>query len=174
VTYITLLVKGGASVKEAQELARHCDPKLTMNVYTQLGMHDLSGALDCLPGVGTDETKPDVLRATGTCDSTPRHLSQQLGRETVQPGAAGCGESRQAASAEDSRKSLSVAALRSGARRGAAECDKATGRTRTDDLRFTNRATRRSRHVNDATNAVSGLQRMFRLPPRAGFCFTRG
>jgi len=34
----------------------------------------------------------------------------------------------------------------------------ATGRTRTDDLRFTNRVTQRPRHVNQATNAVSGLQ----------------
>ncbi len=33
-TYITMLVKGGATVKQAQDLARHSDPKLTMNVYT--------------------------------------------------------------------------------------------------------------------------------------------
>ncbi len=56
-TYITLLVKGGASVKVAQELARHSDPKLTMNVYTKLGIHDLSGALESLPGVGTERQK---------------------------------------------------------------------------------------------------------------------
>ena len=50
-TYITLVVKSGASVKEAQELARHSDPKLTMNVYTKLGVHDLAGALDRLPSL---------------------------------------------------------------------------------------------------------------------------
>ena len=50
-TYITLLVKGGASVKVAQELARHSDPKLTMNVYSKLGIHDLTGALGALPGM---------------------------------------------------------------------------------------------------------------------------
>jgi site-specific recombinase XerD len=33
-SYITMLVKSGASVKVCQELARHADPKLTMNFYT--------------------------------------------------------------------------------------------------------------------------------------------
>jgi len=49
-TFITLVVKGGASVKVAQELARHSDPKLTMNVYPRLGVHDLAGALPAMPG----------------------------------------------------------------------------------------------------------------------------
>jgi hypothetical protein len=43
----------------AQELARHSDPKLTMNVSTKLGIHDLSGALESLPGV-------EQMRRTGT------------------------------------------------------------------------------------------------------------
>ena len=42
-TYITMLVRSGASVKEAQELARHSDPKLTMNVYTKLGISTGTG-----------------------------------------------------------------------------------------------------------------------------------
>ncbi|MCK4658238.1 MAG: site-specific integrase [Phycisphaerae bacterium] len=49
VTYITMLVKGGAPVKVAQELARHSTPVLTLNIYTRLGIHDLAGALDTLP-----------------------------------------------------------------------------------------------------------------------------
>mgnify|MGYP000887308043 FL=1 len=36
VTYVTLLVQAGAYVKEAQSLARHSDPKLTMNVYAKV------------------------------------------------------------------------------------------------------------------------------------------
>ncbi len=54
-TYITLLVKGGASMKATQELARHSDPSLTMNVYSRLGIHDLAGALDRLPSVTATE-----------------------------------------------------------------------------------------------------------------------
>jgi len=65
-TYITMIVKGGASVKVAQELARHSDPRLTMNTYTRLGVHDLTGALDALPQVGGDEPQAERLRATGT------------------------------------------------------------------------------------------------------------
>lgn len=52
-TYITLLVRGGASVRVAQELARHSDPKLTMNIYTKLGIHDLTGALSSLPATNS-------------------------------------------------------------------------------------------------------------------------
>ena len=74
VTFSTLLVKSGATVKAAQELARHCDPKLTMNIYSRLGVHDLAGTLGALPstsnapesvrkGVHGGRTRP---RATGT------------------------------------------------------------------------------------------------------------
>ena len=35
VAYITLLFEGGADVKTVQTLARHCDPRITMNVYAR-------------------------------------------------------------------------------------------------------------------------------------------
>jgi integrase len=44
-TYITAVVKSGCSVKVAQELARHADPKLTLGVYTHLTVHDLAEGL---------------------------------------------------------------------------------------------------------------------------------
>ncbi len=50
-SYVTLLIKSGASVKVCQELARHADPKLTMNVYTHLGVHDLARGLQGLAHV---------------------------------------------------------------------------------------------------------------------------
>ncbi len=59
-TYITLVVKSGASVKEAQELARHSDPKLTMNVYTKLGIHDLTGALESMPAHEQEPSTDEV------------------------------------------------------------------------------------------------------------------
>ncbi len=71
-TYITALVRGGASVKVAQTLARHSTPVLTMNTYTRLGVHDLTGALDALPDLSAPSDAPEreavELRATGTDD----------------------------------------------------------------------------------------------------------
>ena len=95
-TFIMLLVKSGASVKEAQELARHCDPRLTLNVYTRLGVNDLAGALDRLPGVADDDDNAERLRATGTCDVRPSSpfephpYARQLGRQTVRTPATRC------------------------------------------------------------------------------------
>ena len=69
-TYITLLVKGGATVRVAQELARHSDPKLTMNTYTKLGIHDLTGALDGLLGENAEGGPViETVAATGTDDA---------------------------------------------------------------------------------------------------------
>ena len=71
VSYVTALVKGGASVKVCQELARHSTPTLTLNTYTKLGIHDLTGALDALLPVAPTEARPHALAATGTDDKTP-------------------------------------------------------------------------------------------------------
>ncbi len=89
-TFVTALIRGGATVKEAQELARHSDPKLTMNIYTKLGAHDLSDALDALPDLFDDEPQAERLRATGTYDEsaetisdTPRPKPRLTARESV-------------------------------------------------------------------------------------------
>jgi integrase len=42
VTYISMVLDSGASVKEAQELARHSDPRLTMNIYGRAQASNLS------------------------------------------------------------------------------------------------------------------------------------
>jgi integrase len=47
-TYVTMLIKSGANVKVCQELARHSDPKLTMNLHTHLTVHDMSQGLEGL------------------------------------------------------------------------------------------------------------------------------
>jgi integrase len=58
-TYITGVIKSGCSVKVAQELARHGDPKLTLNVYSHLTVHDLTQGLEFLahnlPTLGVSE-----------------------------------------------------------------------------------------------------------------------
>jgi integrase len=69
-SYVTLLSRSGVSPKHAQELARHSDPKLTMNVYTHLGLYDLSDAVNDLPCLlippNPSNANVEGLRATGT------------------------------------------------------------------------------------------------------------
>jgi integrase len=67
-TYITGLVRSGASVKVTQQLARHSTPTLTLNLYGKLGIHDLTGALEALPAMATSTEAEDgeTLLATGT------------------------------------------------------------------------------------------------------------
>lgn len=60
VSLITALVKSGCSVRVAQQLARHSDPRLTLGVYTNIGVHDLSAGLNAMPSIA-----PAVHYATG-------------------------------------------------------------------------------------------------------------
>ena len=90
-TYVSGIVAGGASVKEAQELARHSDPRLTIGRYSHARLHDLQGALDALPNLSLSKIhapEPEDQRATGTdgkaCCENGQQLGQQLGGKTVQ------------------------------------------------------------------------------------------
>jgi len=71
-TYISGIVASGASVKVAQELARHSTPVLTIGRYSHARVHDLTGALDKLPV--THDAEPQAQRATGTDDATVRDV----------------------------------------------------------------------------------------------------
>src|SRR5262249_17816944 len=64
-SYIALLDRSGATLKEAMQLARHSDPKLTMAVYGRAQLHDLGEAVHRLPPllIGPEE---QALQATGT------------------------------------------------------------------------------------------------------------
>ena len=48
-TFISNLGKAGVPLSLAQKLARHCDPKLTSNVYTHLEIADQVAAIGALP-----------------------------------------------------------------------------------------------------------------------------
>ena len=48
-TFITNLERVGVSPRRAQSLARHSDIRLTMGVYTHIGLHDQSAAIEMLP-----------------------------------------------------------------------------------------------------------------------------
>jgi len=55
-TFISLLDKSGATLKEAMQLARHSDPKLTMAVYGRAQLEDLSQAVSRLPRLMRDSS----------------------------------------------------------------------------------------------------------------------
>ena len=54
-TFITNVVKSGATIKEAQALARHSTANLTMNVYTHLTKDEERQAINRLPKLHTDK-----------------------------------------------------------------------------------------------------------------------
>jgi integrase len=64
-TFATLLSKSGVIPRTAQELMRHSDIRLTMNVYTHLQLADTAGAVEALPGL----TSPRLDRAAA-CAAT--------------------------------------------------------------------------------------------------------
>lgn len=66
-TFITNLAKAGTALKTTMDLARHSDPKLTMDRYSHTRLADRAEALEGLPDL---DARPDreSLRATGTDD----------------------------------------------------------------------------------------------------------
>ena len=61
-THITELLRNGASLPEARELARHCDIRMTMK-YTHIGIEDQARAVSQLPWKSngqSSEPKPDA------------------------------------------------------------------------------------------------------------------
>jgi integrase len=66
-SYIALLDRSGVTLKEAMQLARHSDPKLTMAVYGRAQLHDLGHAVRRLPVLlAIPRPSNQSLRATGT------------------------------------------------------------------------------------------------------------
>ncbi len=63
--FITGLSLAGVAPKVAQELARHSDLKLTMKVYSHVGVYDLTGALDKLPDLPGARPKAAIPRYAG-------------------------------------------------------------------------------------------------------------
>jgi integrase len=106
--FITMLAKSGVSVKVLQTLARHSDPKLTLNVYSHLTVFDTAGALDALPDLTRPGPAPEAARLTGTGpavtpisnlvahylptggDGTGRELSAAGGINETTPDEGGC------------------------------------------------------------------------------------
>jgi len=65
-TYVSRLVKSGANVKVAQELARHSTPMLTLGRYAHIEVLDQTKALAALPSIDAVSDGREAARATGT------------------------------------------------------------------------------------------------------------
>ena len=64
--FITTLAKAGVSVKTLQTLARHSDPKLTLNIYAHLTRFDTAPALNALPDLSRPNSPPEAPKSLGT------------------------------------------------------------------------------------------------------------
>jgi integrase len=75
-TFGTLLSKGGVAPRTAQAAMRHGKIDLTMNVYTDLALLDVRGALDTLPGLPLrgNPAEGEAMRATGTTGILDRNI----------------------------------------------------------------------------------------------------
>lgn len=82
-TYISNVIRAGATLKEAMTLARHSDPKLTAGRYARAQMRDLGTIADrlALPGGPGPDALPDELAGDAGCHS-------------VRSADGGCGKSR--------------------------------------------------------------------------------
>ncbi len=69
-SFITNVVKSGATVKESQVLARHSKPELTIGIYTHIGISDERRALEKMPTLTNpdDQCNRAVALRTGTED----------------------------------------------------------------------------------------------------------
>ncbi|MCX5653814.1 MAG: tyrosine-type recombinase/integrase [Planctomycetota bacterium] len=65
-TYVSRLVRSGANIKVAQELARHSTPMLTLGRYAHVQLVDQTRALDALPSIDATRANVEALAATGT------------------------------------------------------------------------------------------------------------
>ncbi len=76
-TFGTLLSAAGVAPRTAQAAMRHSTIDLTMNVYTDPKLLDVAGAMDSLPALSLTAT-PEVVRATGTNDSTASQFAPEF------------------------------------------------------------------------------------------------
>ncbi|MHC4397923.1 MAG: tyrosine-type recombinase/integrase [Planctomycetota bacterium] len=86
-SFCTHVIKSGATVKEAQTLARHSTSALTLDVYSHIGLYDIRRAVERLPQINIDgkdanESQAATLK-TGT-DNKPVDAVQN-GSEKLTP-----------------------------------------------------------------------------------------
>lgn len=79
-SYVSRVVRTGASPKTAQILARHSDIRLTLGRYAHAALHDLSAAVEALPSLSSPKPDSKTMKATGT---DGKNLSPNLSPQTA-------------------------------------------------------------------------------------------
>ncbi|MGC8625617.1 MAG: hypothetical protein ACP5VQ_10195, partial [Phycisphaerae bacterium] len=82
-SFVSALAKANVSVKLAQTLARHSDPKLTLNTYTHVGLFDASAALETLPGMTPQAEKQTAMALKTGTDNLPVNAVAAFRRKTA-------------------------------------------------------------------------------------------
>lgn len=81
-TYNQLLQESGVSLRHAQRLMRHSDPKLTANTYLDADRLDVDASLANFPQLssvgGTPRSTPDTVRSTPEMVAERRGVSQDV------------------------------------------------------------------------------------------------
>ncbi len=145
-TFISQLVQTGASVKVAQELARHSTPTLTIGRYSHTRRDDLAAALEELPGTSAFGARPSTsgqiaggqlsLNVHGDHQHQHQHNMTKTGRQA----ASGCESVRRPPKDKARTKSLTFRDF----------CEP----VRTDATLFVNAEYRP--HTGHGSNTVSG------------------
>ena len=140
--YVSAVVNSGASVKVAQELARHSTPTLTIGRYAHVRLVDLRRAVPSVPTImePAAQTQAQALRATGTDDSAPRRAprAHQTGGDLARFHAIQCESGAMRIVSGDMQKTLDNAGRNEPMRLSAMTCESAPGRIRTSDRRIRN------------------------------------
>lgn len=147
VTFISRVAETGATLKQAMELARHSDPKLTMRTYARVGLATLGGIVDGLavPGAGSSERVRAQALRTGTDDvpvgpKSGMRCGMRKGHETVRMGATGRDHDTTVPGEGPAHISLDFKEKRVAEASEGLPASNAEGRTRTADLRVMNPA----------------------------------
>ncbi len=138
-SFITSIVRAGASVKVAQSLARHSDPKLTLNCYTTLGLHDVRAGLDGLPVFDDDapESEAAALRATGTDGPASGGLTgRNAPANRCEPSPSIAPKASHGRTREQRENPLKTRGNRASSRGNATHCENSPGWIRTSDPRI--------------------------------------
>jgi hypothetical protein len=78
-TFITNIERAGVSPRTAQSLARHSDIRLTMGVYTHIGLNDQSSAIELLPALPElTAGQPEKANRNGTAITTKEPSNGRL------------------------------------------------------------------------------------------------
>ena len=80
-SFVAMLDRARASLKQAMQLARHSDPKLTAKRHGRAQLHDLAGTIEKLPSILGPGPTTEAIRATGT----DRYVVPRLARALHKP-----------------------------------------------------------------------------------------